>query len=384
MARKTQEHFVRLRERKLKDGGSSFYLDIYYEGKRTYEPVLGEDKKSLKLKTGNDKLTKAYNAKVRREAENARSNRENEIETTGKVSKVGKVKHMKMVDVITAYLKEKEDEGRRPSTMANLNHLKHRVEAFDKDVRLVDADEAWLKRFKSHLEADGLTGTTIHGMFVNLSSVYKMCVAKGYISMSPTARLKDKPKMDTKSREYLTPDELSRLIKTEIKSGSKYDIRGAFLFACFCGLRYSDISDLKWQNIIIKTDENGSPQTHVIKHQVKTGNLVDVVLGEMAKQWLPKRPASAKDDDKIFPTSDDIHFVGGYMKRWCAAAGITKHITFHCSRHTFATLMLRSGSSLLVTSGSLGHTNIKTTQIYSHLLDAERSDAARNLDKMFK
>ena len=64
------------------------------------------------------------------------------------------------------------------------------------------------------------------------------------------------------------------------------------------------------------------------------------------------------------------------MKKWIEASGIKKHITFHCSRHTFATLQLERDTDIYTIKGMLGHTNVKTTQIYAHIVDKSKRNAA--------
>ena len=64
------------------------------------------------------------------------------------------------------------------------------------------------------------------------------------------------------------------------------------------------------------------------------------------------------------------------IEEWIEASGIKKHITFHCSRHTFATLQLERDTDIYTIKGMLGHTNVKTTQIYAHIIDKSKRNAA--------
>ena len=68
------------------------------------------------------------------------------------------------------------------------------------------------------------------------------------------------------------------------------------------------------------------------------------------------------------------------LKKWIEASGIPKHITFHCFRHTNATLLITKGVDIYTVSGMLTHTNVKTTQIYAHLVDSKKREAAETID----
>ena len=84
----------------------------------------------------------------------------------------------------------------------------------------------------------------------------------------------------------------------------------------------------------------------------------------------------AEPDRLVFEGLQDPSWINRPVKKWIEAAGIKKHITFHCSRHTFATLQLANGTDIYIVKGMLGHTNVKTTQIYAHIVDKDKRNAA--------
>ena len=149
---------------------------------------------------------------------------------------------------------------------------------------------------------------------------------------------KEKPQKLSAMREFLTIEELRQLMATPCR----YDIvKKAFLFSCFTGLRYSDMMTLKWSEIHTAADG----KTLYIEHQqVKTKNTVTIPLSNEALKWMPRK---SKDDDRVFHqlriTSTTVEVVLG---EWMQEAGIQKHITYHCSRHTAATLLLTLGADL--------------------------------------
>ena len=114
----------------------------------------------------------------------------------------------------------------------------------------------------------------------------------------------------------------------------------------------------------------------------KTKTPIYLPLSNKALQWLPERGA-AKDDDRIFPKLPVQVSTKHLLKDWLDSAGITKPITFHCSRHTFATMMLTLGADIYTVSKLLGHTKVETTQIYAKIINKKKDDAVSLIDAAF-
>ena len=107
--------------------------------------------------------------------------------------------------------------------------------------------------------------------------------------------------------------------------------------------------------------------------QQKTGEPLYLPLSANALQWLPER-GLAKDSDKVFALPH-VSTVEKFLPIWAKDAGINKHVTFHVSRHTNATLMLYYGADIYTVSKLLGHTSVKTTQIYAKIMDKKKQQA---------
>ncbi|MDM8176011.1 site-specific integrase [Olivibacter sp. 47] len=164
-------------------------------------------------------------------------------------------------------------------------------------------------------------------------------------------------------REFLFQDELQVLADTTCED----DIRRASLVSALTGLRYSDVETLMWSEI------RGSEGEYYIQfHQEKTraaemlpvSDLVVSLFGE-PRDW----------DTRVFPklTYSRVRYA---LTKWVRAAGIKKHISFHCFRHTFATLQLAAGTDVFVVSKMLGHRRLETTLIYVKIVDKLKRDAA--------
>ncbi len=164
------------------------------------------------------------------------------------------------------------------------------------------------------------------------------------------------PRFTSPQRVHLSIEELAALEHTTCKHS---ETKRAFLFACQTGLRLSDIETLCWTDIV---DVGGVPT--IVKTQVKTGKEVRVPLNAIALQIL-----GAKDKEGQVFRLNSRSVIATDLKQWAKDAGISKWLTFHVSRHTFATLSIAAGVDIYVVSKLCGHTTVKTTEIYAHMID---------------
>lgn len=164
-------------------------------------------------------------------------------------------------------------------------------------------------------------------------------------------------------REFLTFDELQSLAETPFHYE---DLRRACLFAALTGLRYSDVENLTWNAL----QSSGDGKFFIRFWQKKTKENEVMPLSVDAFLLLGER---AGDSEKIF--KDVKYYQTKYISDWTAKAGITRKITFHCFRHTFANLQVTFGTDIYTVQKLLGHKNIQTTQIYAKIIDEKRREA---------
>jgi len=218
---------------------------------------------------------------------------------------------------------------------------------------------------------------TAHLKYSILRSVLNEAVKRGYIEQNPInlVPMVNRPKKSDTERVFLSAEEIKRLINTPC---SYRMLKQAFLFSCFTGLRKSDVLSLTWREII---DDRKTPI--IYKRIQKTQRWLSIPLSSQARQWLPKREAWMTADQRIFLMMSNAS-LSTHLKQWARQAGIlTKNISFHTARHTFATLELSLGADLYTVSKLLGHTNISTTQIYAKVVDKQKEQAISLLDVRF-
>ena len=188
-----------------------------------------------------------------------------------------------------------------------------------------------------------------------------------YLTVDIAAKVKGIPELKVK-RETLTLEEAELLAQTPCENEV---LKRAFFFAILTGIRLCDTHELTWGEIQ-KTSTGWrvdftQRKTHVVDY-LPINEQADSLCGEPGEY-----------DQQIFAGLTGSSWISRPLKKWIAASGIKKHITFHCSRHTFATLQLENGTDIFVVKGMLGHTNVKTTQIYAHIVDKSKRNAAEVL-----
>jgi integrase len=188
------------------------------------------------------------------------------------------------------------------------------------------------------------------------------------VDVKIASRVKGIKPEETK-REFLTEEEVIQLVKTPCPFPL---LQQAFMFSAFSGLRWSDVVNLKWLDV-----QTTGERTFIRYRQEKTKGAETVDLNNNAIAQLGDRMAG---DQKVFKGLRYSAWNNVKLSQWVMAAGIKKHITFHCARHTFATLLLTKDIDIYTVSKLLGHRELKTTQIYAKVIDQRKNKAVKVLD----
>lgn len=383
---------IKVRTKKLANGNLSIYLDVYTDGKREYEflklYLIPEKTKEAK-ETNAQTLALANAIKAKRIVE--LQNNEHGFSNSTLKSKI------RLFDFIKQIADEKQSNragaGRPGGEHQILNalmwHLKEyrgdKVTFKQVDKEYVKGFVAYLKTAKNRVYKDSDKNATYNG-YLSQNSQYNyykyltVCINRAFkdeiIAVNPLQQLKpeDTPKKQESTREYLTVDEVKTLAATDC---IKPMVKNAFLFACFTGLRFSDVKALKWGDF--HTDNN--KDTFIQYRQAKTQKQEYLQISDESLKWLPDRGASTSEEN-VFTLSNN-GYTNLALKSWVLSAGITKSVTFHVSRHTNATLLLSLGVPIETVSKLLGHSEIKTTQIYAKVIDKSKREAVNKLNGIF-
>jgi len=172
------------------------------------------------------------------------------------------------------------------------------------------------------------------------------------------------PKGEQKQKQFLTLTELQKLYNTHCSNDT---VKRISLFSALTGLRHSDCVALRWKNIT----DGETPALEFTQQKTKGSVYLPISLETRALCGERKN-----DNDVIFEGVNNSQYCNTIIEQWVKNAKINKDITFHCFRHTFATLQLTQGTDIYTVSKMLGHADVKTTQIYAQVVDSKKQQAA--------
>jgi integrase/recombinase XerD len=246
---------------------------------------------------------------------------------------------------------------------------------------------SYLNEYELHL-SQNLNNkiNTITGNLKLIKKIFGEAVRLDIIDYSSNPFLKIKLKLESVNKDYLTEEEIERIENLLLTPGTKMEIhRDMFIFACYVGgVRVSDMLTLQIKNI---TD------THLTFIVRKTGKQQTLKLPDKAKSILKKYVEKNTNQKSflfpILPANINLNdpqqmdtaisrgtaYINKNLKIIATKANIEKNVSFHVSRHTFATRFLRMGAKIELVSKALGHSAIKETQIYAKIIDQELDNA---------
>ena len=194
-----------------------------------------------------------------------------------------------------------------------------------------------------------------------LRTLVNEAINQGYIHADAYPFRKYKIKQEKGRHEYLTPGELKKLERLDVEDRRLRHVLDAFLFCCYVGLRFSDFCRMRPENfmrlrgnlwLVFKSQKTG----------VDTRIPLYLLFGGKGLEILSRYELS--EFTRLGCNAD----ANRSLARITSLAGLKKHITYHSSRHTCATLLVHQGVPITTVQKLLGHTSVKTTEIYSEVL----------------
>ena len=254
-----------------------------------------------------------------------------------------------------------QESDRKRSTKENLLTTITVLQEFRPGLDFKDITYTFLKDFEVHLKEKGNSVNTVAKHMRQLRTLVNEAINQGYIPSDAYPFRKFKIKQEKGRKEFLTPDELKRLENLHVDKKLRH-VLDAFLFCCYTGLRFSDFCQLSPANFI---KVNGKRWLYFTS--IKTGvelRLPLHLLFEGKALAVLERYDIVTDFAKIGPNSE----ANKYLAQLAALARIRKHITYHTARHTCATLLVHQGVPITTVQKLLGHTSVRTTEVYSEVL----------------
>lgn len=353
---------VHIRIKRLASGNESLYLDVYCDGSRTYEFL------KLYLVPETTKRAKSQNKETMRTAESIRVKRLAELQEMRTIRK----SHKKTS--IVAFV-DRCVSAHEKGTASTYRNVAVAVKSFFGEEFMVDditendvkAFFSFIETYKNRNSKDNVISKTTQHLYCSTFKTFlRRASENGLVRRDVFENVKIPRKSDSE-RQYLTIDEIRLLAATKLRK----TYRRAFLFSCLTGMRRSDIIRLTWANV---SEING--MTRITFRQKKTGCVEYLDIAQQAREMMGDRGSL---DSRVFPKFRCDSKTNKAIQRWVESVGITKKITFHCARHTFAVMMLTIGVDIYTTSKLLGHKELSTTQIYAKIVDKKKQDAVSRI-----
>lgn len=254
-----------------------------------------------------------------------------------------------------------ETSDKRPNTKENLLSTVNQLELFRPGVDFADLTYTFVKDFDAWLREQGKGINTVAKHLRQLRTLINEAISDGYIPADAYPFRKFKIKQEKGRHEFLTPDELKKLENLEVNDNKLRHVLDAFLFCCYTGLRFSDFCQLNYSNF---AKINGKKWLHF--KSIKTGMELRLPLHLL----FEGKALSILDRYEIsqFAKLGSNAETNKALAVITGMARIKKHVTYHTARHTCATLLVHQGVPITTVQKLLGHTSVKTTEIYSEIL----------------
>lgn len=365
-----------IRQRKLKNGGISLYLD-YYPPIKNLTNGTPTRREALRLFLYDKPRTlteKNHNRGTMEIAQSIKAQREymyNKPEIYTPIEKKALEQLKRSKACFLEYIETNLPSAKNYKTI--IKYLQHFAGTDYISFKKVDVQ--FLNRFKEHLQTTrsarsqkyGLTKNTVHMYIVTLKIALNKAYKDGFFDFDISSHLKNVKAVETK-KTHLSIEELRQLKNTPCTKNPQ--LKNAALFSALTGLRFSDIVALQWENVYVQKDF-----IHIEFTQQKTKTITSLPISNEAFQFLGER----KNHGFIFAELKYSHHTNRQLNEWMERAAVAEKKTFHSFRHTFATLQLAHGTDIYTVSKMLGHKDLKSTQIYAHVLDSTKRNATGSI-----
>ena len=394
----------KLEQRTLKDGRISLYLEYYlgreskpilnelgepllYEngrmkGKPKYKIVHNRRKESLNLylfAPPKTPIERNHNKETLQLAKKTRYEREQELLENNKGYRLKKDSKINFLDYFQEYIENYKNKDIRVLVMAfnRFNDFLAETPEYTKYTKSIKPDllnKDMMVDFTEYLKhrSKGTGALTIYKRF---KQVINYAIEQKVIKDNPCKGVSIKADEYILTKDILSKEEIEQLIKTHIKKQDP-NIRKAFIFCLYCGLRFCDVKDLTFANIDYSNKLLKFEQNKTKGHSISSG--VVIPLNDGLLKLIGEPTESQTKESLIFKLPSHTMCLKS-LRRWVKEAGIDKHITWHCARHSFAVNILNNGANIKTVASLLGHSGLSQTEKYTRAIDSLKKEAINSL-----
>lgn len=394
----------KLEQRTLADGRISLYLD-YYLG-RTSETITDENGNPVLYKSGkmagkpkikvhharrkeslNLYLTAKPRTPIEREqnnetlrlAERIRFEREQEMKEERQGYRLRRERRVNFFGYFKAYVDNytKKDVRIMKAAFSRFVSFLNETPEYarlGKEITPQQLTKEMMEDFTEYLKARSRGGGA-HCIYAHFKKVVNRALDEGLILKNPCKGIVIKYDGNVLRKDVLSLDEEKTLMATHYEH-EKPNVRRAFIFCLYCGVRFCDVKDLTFANVDYANKLLRFEQNKTKGHSANSGVIIPL------NEWLLRlvgKPADGQTmESVIFPLPCYSTCIKE-LRKWVEAAGIKKHITWHCARHSFAVNILNNGANIKTLASLLGHSGLNNTEKYTRAIDSLKQEAINSL-----
>lgn len=386
----------KLKEKSLSDGQISLYLDYYLGRADIKNPETGETESKVQRKRDylNLYIWQAPRTPVERQqnketyelARKIRFEREQELKESINGYRLKKERNINFLDYFQAYNDSYTKKDIRMMRLALRRFKDFLTETpeynkFTLSIKPEQLNKDMMMAFTEYLQTRSI-GEGAKDIFQRFKKLIKYAIDHEIMTKNPCASISIKIDDQILRKDVLSLEEIEQMISTHYE-GENAEIRKAFIFCMYCGLRYCDVKDLTFQNIDYSNGRLNFEQNKTKGHSTTSGVIIPLNEGLLQLIGEPVlNTGGLPDKDHLLFTLPSHTMCLKALRRWTARAGIYKHITWHCARHSFAVNILNNGANIKTVASLLGHSGLKHTEKYTRAVDRLKEDAINSLPEL--
>ena len=395
----------KLEQNKLSDGRISLYLE-YYLG-REEKPVLDGNGNQVYYESGAMKGKPKFQIKHNRRKENLslylldkprtaverqqnketlalamkiRTEREQELKENTRGYRLRKERNINFLDYFQSYIDSYTKKDIRMVQIALSrfkDFLKEIYPVLEFNIRAEHLNKEMMTAFVEYLQTRSV-GEGAKSIYQRFKKVIKSAIGKEIILKNPCEDVQCKVDDQILRKDVLSLEEVQALIDCHYDYENPV-VRRAFIFCLYCGLRFCDVKDLTFRNVDYSNRLLKFEQSKTKGHSASSG--VVIPLNDGLLSLIGNPPEDCNLDSFVF-TLPSYESCCKSVKRWVKRAGINKHISWHCARHSFAVNILNNGANIKTVASLLGHSGLKHTEKYTRAVDKLKEDAINSLPEL--
>lgn len=373
----------------LSDGRESLFLDYYLGYQMAWSEKLGREvaKKNRRREYLSLYLWQAPRTPIERQqnketlelAKKIRFERGQQLLEQGEGYRLKKDSNINFLDWMWSYYEaytkgDKRHIKRAHDVFIDFLNATPEYKKYAKRLKPEQLDKEMIEAFTEYLQ-HRFRGEGPHTLYARFKKIIAAAVDKDVMRKDPCHGISITIDNGSLKKDVLSMDEIKQLITCHYQ-GESVNIRRAFLFCLRCGLRFCDVKDLTYSNVDFSNRLLKFEQAKTKGHS--SASSVVIPLSDGVLDLIGKPSVEGNRDELIFPLPSHTMCLKA-LRHWCKRAGIDKHITWHCARHSFAVNILNNGANIKTVAALLGHSGLKHTEKYTRAVDALKQDAINSL-----